>query len=33
MDRMKSNLRMYRAMMEADDLSELEDNDIEPYID
>lgn len=33
MDRMKANLRMYRAMMEADDWSELEDNDIEPYID
>ena len=33
MDRMKANLRMYRAMMEADDGSELEDNDIEPYID
>ena len=33
MDRMKSSLRMYRAMMEADDWSELEGNDIEPYID
>lgn len=33
MNIMKSRIRMYRAMMEADDWSELEDNDIEPYID
>jgi hypothetical protein len=33
MNRMKASIRMCRAMMEADDWSELEDNDIEPYID
>jgi hypothetical protein len=33
MNRMKASIRMCRAMMEADDWLELEDNDIEPYID
>jgi len=33
MDRMKINIRMYHAMMEADDCLEFEDIDIEPYID
>ena len=33
MDRMKTNIRMYHAMMEADDCIEFEDIDIEPYID
>lgn len=30
---MKINIRMYHAMMEADDCLEFEDIDIEPYID
>lgn len=33
MDRIKENIRIHRMMMEADDWLELEDNDIEPYID
>lgn len=33
MDRMKTRIKMYHAMMEANECSELEDNDIEPYID
>jgi len=33
MNRIKTSVRMYRAMMEANECSELEDNDIEPYID
>ena len=33
MNIMKSRIRMYRAMMEANECVEIEDNDIEPYID
>jgi hypothetical protein len=33
MNKIKLNVRMYRAMMEANDCTEIEDNDIEPYID
>ena len=33
MDRMKIRIRMYRAMMEANECAELEDDYFEPYID
>lgn len=33
MNRIKDNIMIHHIMMEADDWLELEDNDIEPYID
>ena len=33
MNKIKLNVRMYRAMMEANECAELEDDDFEPYID
>ena len=33
MNKIKENIKMYNAMMEADDCAEFEDFDFDPYID